>query len=112
MRIVQEEIFGPVLTVQKFSTQEEAVKHANCTKYGLAGAVWSRDINTALDTAHQVRTGTMWINEYHPVPSGSPFGGFGESGYGREVHKSALDSYSQSKTIYVNTANTPYGWYQ
>ena len=111
MRIVQEEIFGPVLTVQKFTDMEEAVKHANCTKYGLAGAVWSRDINTAIETAHKVRTGTMWINDYHPVPSGSPFGGFGESGYGREVHKSSLDSYSQLKTIYVNTSSAAYGWY-
>ncbi len=112
MRVAREEIFGPVLAVQMFSDADEAVATANDSAYGLAGAVWSADINTALNVSRQVRTGTIWINDYHPVPSGSPFGGFGKSGYGREVHKASLESYSQYKTIYINTDSTPYHWYR
>ncbi|MEX2442420.1 MAG: aldehyde dehydrogenase family protein [Alkalispirochaeta sp.] len=112
MRIAQEEIFGPVLVVQRFSSEEEAVMIANDSAYGLAGAVWTRDISVALRVAQAVRTGTMWVNDYHPVVSGSPFGGFGESGYGREVHKASLESYSQYKTIYINIDRSPYGWYR
>ncbi len=112
MRVAQEEIFGPVLVTQRFSSDEEAVTIANASSYGLGGAVWTRDISRALAVAQAVRTGTMWVNDYHPVPSGSPFGGFGASGYGREVHRTSLDAYSQLKTIYVNLDREPYGWYR
>jgi acyl-CoA reductase-like NAD-dependent aldehyde dehydrogenase len=112
MRVVQEEIFGPVLVVQRFSGPAEAVTLANDSVYGLAGAVWTRDISTAFEVAQAIRTGTVWINDYHPVPSGSPFGGFGQSGYGREVHKASLENYSQYKTIYLNTDRSGYGWYR
>lgn len=112
MTVAQEEIFGPVLVVQRFADAEEAVTIANDSRYGLAGAVWTRDISVALEVAQAVRTGTIWVNDYHPVPSGSPFGGFGESGYGREVHKASLEGYSQYKTIYINTDRSGYGWYR
>jgi aldehyde dehydrogenase (NAD+) len=112
MRIVQEEIFGPVLVVQEYADEAEAVALANDSVYGLAGAVWTKDINRALRVAAAIETGTVWINDYHPVPSGSPFGGIKESGYGREVHKSALDAYSSLKTVYINSSDEPYGWYR
>ncbi len=112
MRIVQEEIFGPVLVVQEYADEAEAVALANDSVYGLAGAVWTKDINRALRVAAAIETGTVWINDYHPVPSGSPFGGTKESGYGREVHKSALDAYSRLKTVYINSSDEPYGWYR
>lgn len=112
MRIVQEEIFGPVLVVQEYAEEAEAVALANDSVYGLAGALWTKDINRALRVAGAIETGTVWINDYHPVPSGSPFGGIKESGYGREVHKSALDAYSRLKTVYINSSEEPYGWYR
>ena len=112
MRVVREEIFGPVLVVQRFRTEAEAIALANDSDYGLGGAVWTRHINRALRVAQAVHTGTMWVNDYHPVPSGSPFGGFKQSGFGREAHKSAIDAYSQLQTIFVSTSETPYGWYR
>ncbi len=111
MEIVQEEIFGPVLVVQSFRDEEEAVQLANESRYGLAGAVWTRDINRALRVTSAIETGTIWVNDYHPVPSGSPFGGYKESGHGREVHKSALNSYTQLKSVFINQDEAPYGYY-
>lgn len=111
MEVVQEEIFGPVLVVQKFSDEDEAIELANDSRYGLAGAVWTRDLNRALRVSREIDTGTIWINDYHPVPSGSPFGGYKESGHGREVHKSALESYTQRKSVYICQDESPYGYY-
>lgn len=111
MEVVQEEIFGPVLVVQKFREEEEAVRLANESRYGLAGAVWTRDINRALRVSSEVDTGTIWVNDYHPVPSGSPFGGYKESGHGREVHKSALESYTQTKSVFISQDENPYGYF-
>lgn len=111
MEIVQEEIFGPVLVVQKFRDEDEAIRLANESRYGLAGAVWTRDINRALRVSSAVETGTVWVNDYHPVPSGSPFGGYKESGHGREVHKSALESYAQMKSVFISQDENPYGYF-
>ncbi|MFW5975810.1 MAG: aldehyde dehydrogenase family protein, partial [Alkalispirochaetaceae bacterium] len=111
MEIVQEEIFGPVLVVQSFRDDEEAIQLANDCRYGLAGAVWTRDINRALRVTAAVETGTIWVNDYHPVPSGSPFGGYKESGHGREVHKSALEGYTQLKSVFINQNEAPYNYY-
>lgn len=107
MIIAQEEIFGPVLVVIPFETEEEVVAMANDSKYGLAGACWTMDINRALRIANEVETGLFWINEYHLTPSGTPFGGIKESGNGRENHKMALDAYSRLKTIYISTDSKP-----
>ncbi|QSX08247.1 aldehyde dehydrogenase family protein [Alkalibacter rhizosphaerae] len=111
MKIAQEEIFGPVLVVIPFETEEEVTAMANDSKYGLAGACWTKDINRALRVANGVETGLFWINEYHLTPSGTPFGGIKESGHGRENHKMALDAYSRLKTIYISMNESPTGHY-
>jgi aldehyde dehydrogenase (NAD+) len=102
MTIAREEIFGPVLTVLPFHDLEEAVRIAHDTPYGLAAAVWTRDVGKAHRTAHRLRAGTVWINTYHNLDTGSPFGGYKQSGYGRELGKHALDLYTQVKSVWVS----------
>lgn len=111
MRIAQEEIFGPVATVIKFKDADEVIKLANKSEYGLGGAVWSRDINTALRVARGVRTGRMWVNAYNQLPAGAPFGGYKKSGIGRETYKSILNAYTQTKNIFISTKETVDGLY-
>ncbi|RYL95004.1 aldehyde dehydrogenase family protein [Sporolactobacillus sp. THM7-4] len=111
MRIAQEEIFGPVATVIKFKDVDEVIRLANQSEYGLGGAVWSRDINTALRVARGVHTGRMWVNTYNQLPAGAPFGGYKKSGIGRETYKSILDAYTQTKNIYISTKETVEGLY-
>lgn len=111
MRIAQEEIFGPVGVVIKFSTEEEAIAIANGTKYGLAGAVWSQDINRALRVAQQVESGRVWINSCSNVPAGIPFGGMKQSGYGKEINKSCLEHYRTVKAIEISTMEGCLGFY-
>jgi len=101
MRIAQEEIFGPVLSVLSFKTAEEAVEIANDSIYGLAGAVWSRDINTAHKVAAAVRVGTMGINNYFGGDSTVPFGGFKQSGNGRDKSIHAFNDYTELKTTWI-----------
>lgn len=110
-RCAREEIFGPVLVVQKFKTEEEVIKLANDSEYGLAGAVFTNNINVALRVAKAIRTGRMWINTYNQLPAGSPFGGYKKSGIGRETHKMILDSYSQTKNIMIDLNENPSGLY-
>jgi acyl-CoA reductase-like NAD-dependent aldehyde dehydrogenase len=112
MRIAQEEIFGPVLVVIPFDSDEDVIAMANDSEYGLAGACWTRDIFRGLKIASAVDTGLFWINEYHLAPSGTPFGGFKKSGYGRDNDKSALEAYSQLKTIYISLSDSEVGWYR
>ena len=91
--IAQEEIFGPVLAAMTFRTPEEAVKLANNTRYGLAASIWSEDINLALDIATQVKAGSVWINSTNLFDAASGFGGYRESGFGREGGKEGLWEY-------------------
>jgi len=100
MRIAQEEIFGPVLSVLTYSDEEEAIEIANDTRYGLAGAVWSEDISRAKRIASRIRAGTVWINTYHGAPKHAPFGGYKESGIGRELGVYGLKSYLEVKHVY------------
>ncbi len=100
-RIVQEEIFGPVVTVTPFDDVEEVVGLANDSRYGLAAAVWTQDVSKAHRTAHAMQAGTVWINGYDLFNPAVPFGGYKESGLGREMGKSALELYTQEKAVWV-----------
>ena len=111
MRVAQEEIFGPVAVVIKFKTEEEVIAMANDSVYGLGGAVWTRDINRAIRVARGVETGRMWVNTYNQIPSGAPFGGYKQSGIGRETHKVILEHYTQQKNLMINLNETPSGFY-
>ncbi|MGF7013547.1 aldehyde dehydrogenase family protein [Ornithinibacillus bavariensis] len=102
MRIAQEEIFGPVLSVIKFKTDDEAVQIANDTIYGLAGGVWSKNNKRAVSVAKRMRTGTVWINAYHLLADTAPFGGYKQSGIGRELGIQGLLAYTQTKHIHVD----------
>ncbi len=101
MTVACEEVFGPVLAVIPFETEEEAISLANDTRYGLAGAVWTKDIHRGHRVAHALRTGTVWINAYRVVGPDVPFGGFGVSGLGRENGIEAVHEYTQTKAIWV-----------
>ena len=100
--IACEEIFGPVLSVLSFEDEDEAVALANQTIYGLAAGIWTRDVKRAHRMARRIEAGTVWINTYHPLDSASPFGGYKQSGYGRELGEQALDLYTQTKSVWVD----------
>jgi betaine-aldehyde dehydrogenase len=111
MTAVREEVFGPVVTVEQFSTEEEAIFLGNDTSYGLAGAVWTSDAGRAERVAGALRHGTVWINDYHPYLPAAEWGGFGKSGIGRELGPSGLAEYTEIKHIYHNTAPAPARWF-
>ncbi|MGW0394356.1 aldehyde dehydrogenase family protein [Streptomyces sp. NPDC003042] len=111
MRVVREEVFGPVLTVEAFRTEEEAVALANDTEYGLAGAVWTADAGRARRVAGRMRHGTVWINDYHPYLPQAEWGGFGKSGTGRELGPAGLAEYREAQHVYQNLAPRPVRWF-
>ncbi|MBG9913377.1 betaine-aldehyde dehydrogenase [Bacillus sonorensis] len=112
MRIVQEEVFGPVLTVETFSTEEEAATLANDTIYGLAGAVWTKDIEKGERVASKLRMGTVWINDFHPYFAQAPWGGYKQSGIGRELGRLGFDEYTEVKHVYRNTKPAAVNWFK
>jgi len=112
MRVAQEEIFGPVAVVIKFKDEADVIRMANESVYGLGGAVWTQDINRAMRVAKAVQTGRIWVNTYNAIPAGAPFGGYKQSGIGRETHKVMLDHYSQTKNIMINLSENTLGLYE
>jgi aldehyde dehydrogenase len=111
MRIFQEEIFGPVVSVTRFDSQDEAMKIANDTLYGLGAGVWSRDINTAYRFGRGIQAGRVWTNCYHAYPAAAAFGGYKGSGIGRENHKMMLDHYQQTKNMLVSYSPNKLGFF-
>jgi acyl-CoA reductase-like NAD-dependent aldehyde dehydrogenase len=102
MRIAQEEIFGPVAAAIPFKDENDAVLQGNQTIYGLAAAVWTRDVGRAHRVARALKAGTVWVNTYLKVDPISGFGGYKQSGYGRELGPHSMDAYTQTKTVYVD----------
>ncbi|ANU12077.1 betaine-aldehyde dehydrogenase [Planococcus antarcticus DSM 14505] len=111
MKIVQEEAFGPILTVEKFRAEEEAVKLANDSIYGLAGGVWTNDIVKAERCATKMRMGTVWINEFNLYFPHAPWGGFKQSGFGRELGRQGLEEYTETKHIFQNLKPASINWF-
>jgi aldehyde dehydrogenase len=111
MRIFQEEIFGPVVAVTTFKTQEEAVAIANDSLYGLGAGVWTRDGNTAYRMGRAIQAGRVWTNCYHAYPAHAAFGGYKQSGFGRENHKMMLDHYRQTKNLLVSYSPKKLGFF-
>jgi len=102
MKIAQEEIFGPVLSIISFDDVEQAVDQANRNPYGLAAAVWTRDIKKAHHISRQLRAGTVWINTYGLMDAALPFGGYKQSGFGRELGAHAVEHYTELKSVWLN----------
>jgi aldehyde dehydrogenase len=111
MRIFQEEIFGPVLSVTKFKTLDDAIAIGNDTVYGLGAGVWSRNGTNAYRVGREIKAGRVWTNCYHLYPAGAAFGGYKQSGFGRETHKLALGHYQQTKNLLVSYSSKPLGFF-
>ena len=109
MRIVDTELFGPVLSVLRFKTEEEAVRLANDTRHGLAAGIFTKDGARSLRVAKAVRAGIVWVNTYRVVSPIAEFGGFKESGHGRESGLQAMYDYTRPKTVWINTSDEPIG---
>jgi acyl-CoA reductase-like NAD-dependent aldehyde dehydrogenase len=111
MRVAQEEIFGPVVSVITFTDEDDLIKQANDTIYGLSAGIWTRDITRAHRFAREIKAGVVWINTFNMFNAASPFGGYKQSGYGREMGRHALDLYTQVKSVWVDLSGRPIGWF-
>ncbi|SFJ30797.1 aldehyde dehydrogenase family protein [Myroides guanonis] len=111
MRIFQEEIFGPVLAVTTFKDEKEALEIANDTIYGLGAGVWTRDAHQLYQIPRGIQAGRVWVNQYHSYPAGAPFGGYKQSGIGRENHKMMLDYYRQTKNMLISYSKKKLGFF-
>jgi betaine-aldehyde dehydrogenase len=110
-RIAREEIFGPVAAVIPFNSESEAIRIANDTPYGLAAAVWTRDIFRALRVVKAVRAGVVWVNHMQPTYVEAPWGGYKQSGFGRELGPWGIEEYLETKQVHINLSEQPIGWY-
>ncbi len=111
MRVAQEEIFGPVSSVITFKDDDELIQKANDTIYGLSAGIWTQNITRAHRFAKAIKAGVVWINTYNMMNAASPFGGYKQSGYGREMGKHALELYTQVKSVWVDLSGKPIGWF-
>ncbi|OJV51907.1 MAG: aldehyde dehydrogenase [Bacteroidetes bacterium 43-16] len=111
MRIFQEEIFGPVVSLTTFKTTEEAIEIANDTLYGLGAGVWTRDAHELYQVPRAIQAGRVWVNQYHSYPAGAPFGGYKQSGIGRENHKMMLGYYRQEKNMLISYNKNKLGFF-
>jgi betaine-aldehyde dehydrogenase len=111
MRIVQEEVFGPVISVESFATEDEAIRRANSTIYGLAAGFWTRNIERTRRVSSALRFGTVWINDFNVYFTQAPWGGFKQSGFGRELGRMGLEEYTEVKHIYQNFNPQPINWF-
>jgi betaine-aldehyde dehydrogenase len=111
MSVTQDESFGPVLTVETFTGEDEAVRIANDSIYGLAGAVWTQDAGRGQRVAGRLRMGTVWINDYHPYVPQAEWGGYKQSGIGRELGNAGLEEYRETKHVWHNIRPAVQGWF-
>ncbi len=111
MTVVQQESFGPVLTVETFNGEDQAVAIANDSIFGLAGAVWTENAGRAERVAGRLRAGTVWINDYHPYVPQAEWGGYKQSGFGRELGAHGIAEYRETKHIWHNVRPQSQGWF-
>jgi aldehyde dehydrogenase (NAD+) len=111
MRVAQEEIFGPVVSVITFKDEADLIRQANEVIYGLSAGIWTRDITRAHRFAREIKAGVVWVNTFNMMNAASPFGGYKQSGYGREMGKHALEMYTQVKSVWVDLSGKPIGWF-
>ncbi|HKO61730.1 MAG TPA: betaine-aldehyde dehydrogenase [Pyrinomonadaceae bacterium] len=111
MRVAQEEIFGPVVSILSFKDEDDLIRQANETIYGLSAGIWTTNITRAHRFAKEIKAGVIWINTYNMFNAASPFGGYKQSGYGREMGKHALEMYTNVKSVWVDLSGKPIGWF-